>query len=115
MSSHSVTSFLHAVRRRLWLETSLGQLRIAAWAAGSTFFFLALVHVFWGRPLISYALVISLVAGLIALLPALFMLASLAECALRSDRHFGGYSVVTTAYELGRVTDPGPAGKTVLL
>ena len=114
MSSQSVTTFLCAVRRRLWLETALGQLRNAAWVTGSTFFLLALVHVVWGRPLIGFAFVASLAAGLIALLPALFMRASLAECALRSDRHFGGHSLVTTAYELGQVTNPGPAGKTVL-
>ena len=114
MSSQSVTTFLRAVRRRLWLETALGQLRNAAWVTGGTFFLLALVHVVRGWPLIGFAFVASLAAGLIALLPALFMRASLAECALRSDRHFGGYSLVTTAYELERVTAPGPAGEMVL-
>jgi hypothetical protein len=114
MSSHSVTTFLGAVRRRLWLETLLRQLQFAAWASSGTFLLLALVHVTWGKPDFSSALVAALTAGLIALLPVLFARASLAECALRSDRHFGGYSLVTTAHELGRATDPGPAETIVM-
>ena len=114
MSSHSVTTFLRAVRRRFWLEALLRQLKFAAWASSGTLFLLALVYVALSKPAFSFALVASLIVGLIALLPVLFMRASLAECALRSDRHFGGYSLVTMAHELGRVTDPGPAETIVL-
>ncbi len=114
MSSHSVTTFLGAVRRRLWLDTLLRQLQFAAWAISGTFLLLALVHVTLGKPTFSSALVAALTAGLIALLPVLFTRASLEECALRSDRHFGGYSLVTTAHELGRVTDPEPVETIVM-
>ena len=114
MSRHSVTTFLRAVRRRFWLDALLRQLQFAAWASSGTLLLLALVYVASSKPAFSVALVASLIVGLIALLPALFTRASLAECALRSDRHFGGYSLVTTAHELGRVSDPGPAETIVL-
>ena len=114
MSSHSVTAFLCAVRRRLWLAAFLRQLRFATWASSGTLLLLALVHIASGKPALGLALVASLAVGLIALVPVLFMRASLGECALLSDRHFGGRSLVTTAHELGRVTDPGPVETIVL-
>ena len=100
MSSHSVTAFLRAVRRRLWFAALLRQLQFATWASSGTLLLLALVHIASGKPALGLALVASLAVGLIALMPVLFMRASLVECALLSDRHFGGHSVVTTAHEL---------------
>ena len=114
MTSHSVTAFLRAVRRRLWLAAFLRQLKFAIWVSSGTLLLLALAHIVASKPALDLALVASLIVGLITLLPAVFMRASLAECALRSDRHFGGRSLVTTAHELGQVTDPGPVETIVL-
>ena len=114
MSRHSVTTFLRAVRRRLWLDSLLRQMRLAAWASSGTFLLLALLRFAGGEPGFSFAIVTATAVGLIALLPVLGARASLAECALRSDRVFGGHSLVTTAHELQQVSNPRPTEEIVL-
>lgn len=114
MSRHSVTTFLSAVRRRLWLNSLLRQTRLAVWASSGTFLLLAMLRFARGGPDLSFALVTATVVGLIVLLPVVGARASLAECALRSDRVFGGHSLVTTAHELRQVTSPGPTEEIVL-
>lgn len=114
MSGAAVAGFLGAVRRRLWLEAILRQLRMAVWVASSVLVLCAIARL--GSVAISFGLAstIALVAGLATLLPALFSRPQLVECALRADRHFDSHALFTTAFEVLESPDPGPAMRVVL-
>ena len=114
MSGTSLTRFLGAVRRRLWLETVLHRLRAAVWTTGAVLLLFAAAHTLWQPVALSAAITIALLAGLVALSPAVFSRPSLQQCALRVDRQFEGRQLVTTANELDRAMQLRPAEETVV-
>ena len=114
MNDDAVTRFLCAVRRRLWLAQALRQLRTALWVSSGALVLLALVHIGWSPLRFSVVLTGATVVGLIAMLPAILARPTLADCALQADRHFNGHSLITTAHELGRLSELPSAGQTVL-
>jgi hypothetical protein len=114
MTDTVIDHFLRRVRRRLWLETLLRQLRLVAWVSSGTLLLLALARLVVGAPRPGIAILGALGTGLVTLVPALLARPALSVCAQCADQRLGGFSLLTTAREVATVEPRGPVEDLVL-
>ena len=113
MSAKTLTGFVRAVRRRLWLQSLLQQARIAVWVGSITLLLITAISAWLITVPTSTTVALSLTATFLALLPAAFQRPNISASAVRADRHFGGHSLLTTALEANGA-ETSPAGRVVV-